>query len=236
MILTERFAFIHVPKTGGQFVASVLRKCKSLRHCRIPRTAHTPISSIPTDMPAFAFVREPASWYVSWYDHCMRLPEVDPVFDVLSRGRTLTPDKTISSAAAPTTAMLEQIVSRLSTLRRHHFHMPIDRALVSEWRVMGEVGLYSYITTKMLTRNWHDFVAGAVPDRSGLTLYDFAELRPALARELRRHGVDDADHLVDPTVSPPVNIDVAPTVICGSVLELISQQDARLMMALEATK
>ena len=236
MILTERFAFIHVPKTGGQFVASVLRKCKSLRHCRIPRTAHTPISAIPADIPAFAFVRDPAGWYASWHDHCTRLPEVDPVFDVLSQGRTLTSDQTISNAAAPTTAMLEQIVSRLSTLRRHHFHMPIDRALVNEWRVMGEVGLYSYITAKMLTRNWHDFVAGAAPDRSGLTLYDFSELRPALARELRRQGVEDADRLVDVAVSPPVNVDVTPPVICGSVLDAISRRDARLMAALKATK
>lgn len=70
LLTNHNAAFIHIPKTGGQWVKSVLEKCELGK--RIDNFGGTSRDhSSPHDLPGipvfFAFVRHPVSWYESWW-------------------------------------------------------------------------------------------------------------------------------------------------------------------------
>ena len=67
MIVTDRFVFIHLHKTGGQSINDAIASC-------IPGSRmvgyHFPCADIPaeaSDLPVVGIVRNPWDWYVSWY-------------------------------------------------------------------------------------------------------------------------------------------------------------------------
>jgi hypothetical protein len=95
MLITVHFVFLHVPRTGGQFVR---KTC--LNH--LPREwlirnslrSHTPYEQIVDefgDLPMLAFVRNPWDWYVSWYHYLTQReqnPENGPMWvTAFDRGR-----------------------------------------------------------------------------------------------------------------------------------------------------
>jgi hypothetical protein len=86
VITTGKFNFIHLHKTGGQFVAKVLSEyfpdCQVLgyhypRHMLPERCKHLPI---------IGFVRNPWAWYVSWYAFNHTRSNGNPLFTVMSNG------------------------------------------------------------------------------------------------------------------------------------------------------
>lgn len=84
MIAAGRFLFIHLHKTGGQFVNRLL-----LRHLPGARPIgyHLPRAEAPFELrtlPAIGFVRNPWDWYVSWYAFNAAEPLRNPIFRVLS--------------------------------------------------------------------------------------------------------------------------------------------------------
>jgi hypothetical protein len=84
MIATSRLLFIHLHKTGGQFVNRLL-----LAHLPGARMVgyHLPRSEAPAELkalPAFAFMRNPWDWYVSWYAFNAANPQRNPIFRAVS--------------------------------------------------------------------------------------------------------------------------------------------------------
>ena len=76
MLITKHFAFLHMPKTGGTFLAST---CEAeLPNDWLVSTGlhrHAPYEEIPEayrGLPIFYLVRNPWDWYVSWFDHVHR--------------------------------------------------------------------------------------------------------------------------------------------------------------------
>jgi len=71
MILARDFVFIHVPKTGGKFVRRILEEHApshwELREHGHPHGGLPEIPAHAAHLPRFTFVRNPFSWYVSWY-------------------------------------------------------------------------------------------------------------------------------------------------------------------------
>jgi len=67
MITTDRFVFLHLHKSGGTFVNECLMKfLPDARHIGY----HLPRKMIPesaSSLPVLGFVRNPWSYYVSWY-------------------------------------------------------------------------------------------------------------------------------------------------------------------------
>jgi tetratricopeptide (TPR) repeat protein len=86
MIITERFVFIHMHKTGGQTLSDVITDC--IADHRVIGY-HYPRSLIPQEfagLPVIGFVRNPWSWYVSWYSF-NRQPNIrNSLFHVVSDG------------------------------------------------------------------------------------------------------------------------------------------------------
>lgn len=89
MIVTDRFVFLHLHKSGGSFVNEVL-----LRFVPSARTIgyHLPRLLVPAEsahLPVLGFVRNPWSYYVSWYNFQSRRPAPNALFRVLSQNGQL---------------------------------------------------------------------------------------------------------------------------------------------------
>ena len=90
MIATPRFVFVHLHKSGGTFVNDCL-----LRYVPGARQLgyHLPRSALPTELshlPVLGFVRNPWSYYVSWFSFQQSLPRQNALFNVLSASGTLS--------------------------------------------------------------------------------------------------------------------------------------------------
>jgi tetratricopeptide (TPR) repeat protein len=86
MIITERFVFIHMHKTGGQTLNSVISRC--MKDHRVVGY-HYPRREIPAEasnLPVIGIVRNPWSWYVSWYSFNRQLKIQNPLFSIVSDG------------------------------------------------------------------------------------------------------------------------------------------------------
>jgi hypothetical protein len=69
MIVTNKFVFVHFPRTGGTFITDVIMKffpsAKEIGY-------HLPRSLLPeqyTNLPVLGVIRNPWEFYVSWYHH-----------------------------------------------------------------------------------------------------------------------------------------------------------------------
>ncbi len=86
MIVTERFIFVHMHKTGGQTINKVISRCIS-DHRIIGY--HYPHSTRPQQyahLPIVGFARNPWDWYVSWYAFNRRPGSRNALFAVCSDG------------------------------------------------------------------------------------------------------------------------------------------------------
>src|SRR5689334_18614958 len=69
MLVTDRFVFVHLPRSGGTFVSQVIQKVFPEAH---EVGYHLPLSALPAEfshLPVLGTVRNPWDFYVSWYHH-----------------------------------------------------------------------------------------------------------------------------------------------------------------------
>jgi hypothetical protein len=84
MIVTDKFVFIHFPRTGGTFVTDMIMKFFPSA-CEIGY--HLPISLLPKEyshLPVLGAVRNPWEFYVSWYYHLWPRDIGKPLFSWLT--------------------------------------------------------------------------------------------------------------------------------------------------------
>lgn len=95
MIVTPQFVFLHLHKSGGTFVNEFLvRFIPNARQVGY----HLPRSLIPasfSQLPILGFVRNPWSYYVSWYAFQKSRPQPNPLFLTLSQNGSLDFSHTI---------------------------------------------------------------------------------------------------------------------------------------------
>ena len=95
MIVTDRFVFLHLHKSGGTFVNECLvRFVPNARHVGY----HLPRSMIPQEavhLPVLGFVRNPWSYYVSWYAFQREQLKPNALYRILSDGGNLGFEDTI---------------------------------------------------------------------------------------------------------------------------------------------
>ena len=69
MIVTDKFVFVHLPRSGGTFVSEIIRKFFPSAH---EIGYHLPRTLLPREyshLPVLGAVRNPWEFYVSWYHH-----------------------------------------------------------------------------------------------------------------------------------------------------------------------
>lgn len=115
MMVTDRLVFLHLHKSGGSFVNHILQ-----RH--FPRAReigyHLPRSLIPASdagLPILGLVRNPWSYYVSWYAFQRQRPQPNALFRVASDEGRLDFNRTIGNLLdlGQNETMLAQVVERL---------------------------------------------------------------------------------------------------------------------------
>lgn len=115
MIVTSRFVFLHLHKSGGTFVNECLRRF-------VPGVQeigyHLPRSRIPpqfASLPVLGFVRNPWSYYVSWHAFQSGRPQPNALYRVASEDGRLGFKGTISNLLELGTGgqRLERLVSLL---------------------------------------------------------------------------------------------------------------------------
>ncbi len=83
MILTTRFVFIHIPRTGGTFVRQLFLQSAPVDWQTRILEGHPGVNEIPPEfrqLPRIAVVRNPFDWYVSWFHYMLQIGG-NPIFD-----------------------------------------------------------------------------------------------------------------------------------------------------------
>ncbi|MCP4697253.1 MAG: GNAT family N-acetyltransferase [Gammaproteobacteria bacterium] len=91
MIISNRFVFVHLPRTGGTFIRQVLLK-HAPHDWQVTNVTpdHPTIKDIPPEykgLPVFGFVRNPWDWYVSWYEYLKRRGDNELFNQISGHGR-----------------------------------------------------------------------------------------------------------------------------------------------------
>jgi len=97
VIVADRFIFLHLHKSGGTFVNEfLLRFVPEARQVgyHLPRRMAPPEAA---QLPALGFVRNPWSYYVSWYSFQARRREPNALFRILSEDGRLDFEHTLAN-------------------------------------------------------------------------------------------------------------------------------------------
>lgn len=158
MIVTGRLVFLHLHKSGGSFVNHCLR-----RHFPDAREIgyHLPRSMIPPSsagLPILGLVRNPWSYYVSWYAFQRQRPQPNALFCVVSDDGRLDFNGTISNLVelGRNEAMLARVVGQLP---REYGTRGLNLPGLVLARIRGNsAGFYSFL---------HDYMYGAADPGDG---------------------------------------------------------------------
>jgi hypothetical protein len=195
MIATRRFVHIHLHKSGGTFVNECLLRffpeAQRLGY-------HLPRNLIPAEwaaLPVLGFVRNPWSYYVSWYAFQSRRPQPNALFQVLSENGTLDFKATLRNmlSLGEPGSKLDELLARLPpSYTTHGLNLPAFA--LAPIRDSG-LGFYSYLFRYMY--------AG---DPAGLCIGRMETLRADLLAFLERVGVEPSDPMLDfIRHQPPLN-------------------------------
>jgi hypothetical protein len=145
VIVTDRFVFLHLHKSGGTFVNEfLLRFVPDARQVgyHLPRALAPPGTQ---NLPALGFVRNPWSYYVSWYSFQARRREPNALFRILSDDGALDFEHTIINLLelGTTGKRLDEIVAALPS-RYLNKGLNVPGFALAPIRGSGR-GFYSYL-------------------------------------------------------------------------------------------
>lgn len=200
MIATPEFLFIHLHKTGGQFVNRLL-----LQHYPQARAVgyHLPRSEAPAELkrlPAFAFMRNPWDWYVSWYAFNAEAPQRNPIFRAVSEQGEADFHDTLHNLLhlghPLQSAMREEIAQALPENREGNQGSGITRQVMRNF-TDPDAGYLSWLTRYMC-------FSGGSPE--GLRMGHMEGLREDLPRLIEACGGKVDARMVEViTTAPAVN-------------------------------
>ncbi len=89
MIVTPRFVFLHLHKSGGTFVNEALLRHEPGAYLAGYHWPHTRLPAARVPLPVFGLVRNPFDYYLSWDAFQRARPTPNALHGVLSEGGTL---------------------------------------------------------------------------------------------------------------------------------------------------
>jgi hypothetical protein len=179
MIATTRFVYVHLHKSGGTFVNEcLLRFFPDARRLGY----HLPRSLVPPELaslPVLGFVRNPWSYYVSWYSFQSQMAQPNALFRCVSEDRSLGFSGTIRNLLelGSGSDKLDDLVARLpASYGNQGLNLP--GFALAPIRDSGK-GFYSYLFDYM-------YGGGSVPAVVGRV----ENLRADLLDFLAKAGID----------------------------------------------
>lgn len=159
MIITDRFVFIHLHKTGGQSLNDAITQC-------VPNHKvagyHLPRSEVPPGsrgLPVVGLVRNPWDWYVSWYAFNKKPQIRNPLFNIVSDGGSASFKATVTNLINLGDAHSEQRRAKLISLLPESLDgnrgVGLTRASIHQLAA-GSDGYYSWLFARMLGREADD--------------------------------------------------------------------------------
>ena len=149
MIVAPRFVFLHLHKSGGTFVNECLL---GYVPGAVQLGYHLPRARIPAThaaLPILGFVRNPWSYYVSWYSFQVARLRPNPLFQVLSDGGRLDFHGTIRNMVTLSSAqrLLDAVVSALPAhYTNHGLNLPAFALRAIE---RSDLGFYAFLYSYM---------------------------------------------------------------------------------------
>jgi hypothetical protein len=164
MIATDHFVFLHLHKSGGSFVNEAIR-----RHVPGAREIgyHLPRSLIPPELltrPVIGLVRNPWSYYVSWYTFQRQRPQPNALFRVLSNAGQLDFNATIHNMLD--LGQNDTLLSQLTELLPRDYGsrgLNLPGFALAPIRASG-LGFYSYLYQYMYAGTGGDLRIGRMED------------------------------------------------------------------------
>lgn len=181
MIVTNQFVFIHLHKSGGTFVLSFLQQFESSAKMI---GYHLPYSELPAEyhrLPVLGSVRNPWSYYVSWYSFQASMENPNPLFRIVSDDRQLDFNATVANLVN-----LSESPARLDALQQalpDHFRprgINLTRACIEPLRD-DDIGFYSFMYERIYAGAKEPRIVGMEGLRE-----DLLDAMPACGRELSR--------------------------------------------------
>lgn len=185
MIVTENFVYLHLHKSGGTFVNECL-----MRFC--PGASmlgyHLPRSLIPADfaqLPILGFVRNPWSYYVSWYAFQSQMAQPNALFRITSENGALDFPGTLRNLLnlGSTSEKLDVLLGELPPAYGNQ-GLNLPNFALAPIRDSGH-GLYSYLFDYMYGNDDSQTTIGRV-ENLRIDLLNFLEgIDGALSPQLR---------------------------------------------------
>ncbi len=152
MLVTDKFVFVHVSRSGGTFVSEVIRKFFPSTH---EIGYHFPRELLPREhshLPVLGTVRNPWEFYVSWYHHVRPRGAASVMFSWMSENGKLGVGDTIRNALnlgvndERLDVLIEMLPEQVDYRRRHILNITKDAMR----RVRGTgVGYYTFRFNQM---------------------------------------------------------------------------------------
>lgn len=197
MIATGRFVFVHLHKSGGTFVNECL-----LRFFADARRLgyHLPLSLLPPELralPVLGFVRNPWSYYVSWYAFQSQRPRPNALFRCVSDDGALDFKASVRNLVeiGNDPPRLDRLLAALpDRYGPEGLGLNLPNFALARIRASG-LGFYSFLFRYMYTD------PGLEPQ-----IGRCEELRAGLLAFFERHGVPVANELREfVQAAPPLN-------------------------------
>lgn len=149
MIVCDTFVFLHLHKSGGTFVNHMMMKCISSAK-RVGY--HLPYGELPEayrSLPVLGTVRNPWSYYVSWYHFQLSQVRPNPLFRICSEERRLDFSGTIQNLV--TLESNDELIDQLIDAFPDHFvnyGLNLTKTCIEKIRGSG-VGFYSFLHDRL---------------------------------------------------------------------------------------
>jgi hypothetical protein len=192
MIVTPRFVFLHLHKSGGTFVnAGLMRYIAGAQQIGY----HLPRSMLPSQfsaLPVLGLVRNPWSYYVSWYSFQRARPQPNALFRIVSDEGRLDFGGTLQNLLnlGYDDALLDRVIAALPPAYSNQ-GLNLPGFALAPIRGTG-LGFYSFL---------YRYLYG--PDLDPVRLGKMEQLRTELPRMLEEAGQPIAASLRDYIANAP---------------------------------
>ena len=194
MIVTDNFVFLHMHKSGGTFVLSFLQEFEPQAHMV---GYHLPYPELPQEyrqLPVLGTVRNPWSYYVSWYTFQAAMANPNPLFLLVSNNGQLG-----FSATTRNLVTLSESPQRLELLEHTLPESFRPRGLNLTRHCIGplhdnDVGFYTFLFERMYSGCDNPRIMQMENLRE-----DLLDALPGLGRQLSQEEVDYIN------ATPPTN-------------------------------